>query len=156
LPQQASKTIRWIYCLALLGAILPFGMSGWVAATLGPSPTLFALPYLGPVLFLAFGVWRIYGVARDPDLLDTYGQSRLLKILRGFGIFLMVLAVLSLVLRFSAGPIVRSFVPQRSENGIEYYIFGVYLGILAGTGASGIVLFELSRLLGFERHVRDA
>jgi len=39
------------------------------------------------------------------------------------------------------------------ESGVEFFVVGVYIALLAGVGPLGILLFEISRLFGFERRV---
>ena len=153
--QSASITLRWLYCLAVLSVVLPFGMSGWVAATLGGSP-LQSIPFVGPIVFLVLGVWRIYLVARHPETLESFVYGGALKFIRVVGVIGMAIGVLYLVMRFAYRPIVQSLVKRPSESGVEFYVVGVYLALVGGVAPLGIILFELSRLLGFERNNKDA
>ena len=146
----ASVQLRVFYCLAVVSAVLPFGMSGWVAMTIGPSP-MPMVPYLGPLTLLLIGIWRIYQVSRSPVTLDSYVYGGALKALRVIGLIAMGVGVLYLIVRFAAGPLMRILVPRRSDSGVEFYIVGVYLALLSGVGPLGILLFETSRLFGFER-----
>jgi hypothetical protein len=52
-------------------------------------------------------------------------------------------------------PIVRAVVPQGSGNGIEFFMAGMALAAGSGFAPSGLLLFELSRILGFERWYRE-
>jgi hypothetical protein len=151
--QEASTLIRWLYCLAILSVILPFGMSGWVAATVGAGPTQ-SLPFIGPILLLVLGVWRIFMVARHRYTLDTFVLGGAAKLLRILGIMGMVVGVIYLVLRLTAAPLTRAMLQSRSESGVEFYVVGVLLGLLGGVGPLGILLFEFSRLLGFEQRAQ--
>ena len=38
-----------------------------------------------------------------------------------------------------------------SSDLVEFYIVGIYLALAGGVGVLGLLLFEFSRLLGFER-----
>ena len=67
---EASPGLRILYCLAVISAVFPYGMSGWVALTLGASPRPVFFVAL-PALFLAVGPWRIYRVARYPHILSS-------------------------------------------------------------------------------------
>lgn len=145
----ASAQLRVFYSFAVVSAVLPFGMSGWVAMTVGPSP-MPTVPYIGPLLLLLIGIWRIYQVARYPATLDSYVYGGAVKALRIIGLFSMAVGVLYLIARFAAGPLMR-LGPRRSESGVEFYVVGVYLALLSGVGPLGILLFETSRLFGFER-----
>jgi hypothetical protein len=149
MKQPATNSLRWLYCLAILSVIFPTGMSGWVAMTVGGSPFQ-VIPYIGAIVFLALGIWRMYLVIRHAGTLESFVYSGLLKFLRVVGIIGMVIGVLYLVLRFSYRPIIQSLVKRPSESGVEFYVVGVYLSLLGGFGSLGIILFELSRLLGFE------
>jgi hypothetical protein len=151
--QEASISIRWIYSLAVLSAILPFGMSGWVAATLGGGP-MQSIPFIGPILFLALGAWRIYLVARHRNTLDSFVGGGVMKFMRVLGIIGMAFGVIYLVLRVSAGPLTRAIFQSPSENGVEFYVVGVYLALLGGVAPLSVMLFEFSRLLGFEQQAR--
>lgn len=147
---EASTLVRWTYCLAVLSAILPFGMSGWVAATLGGSP-MQSFSFIGPILFLILGAWRIFLVARHRSTLNAFVLGGVMKFMRTLGIAGMAVGVLYLVLRLSAGPLTRAIFRSRSENGVEFYVVGVYLAVLGSLAPLGIILFEFSRLLGFEQ-----
>ena len=151
---NTSAAIRWLYCLAVAAAIFPFATSGWVAATLGGLP-LQSIPFIGPILFLVIGIWRIYCVLRYRGTLDSYVFGGPLKVLRIAGIVGMGIAVVYLVARFSAGTILRSIVKTRTESGVEFYVVGIYLALLGGIAPLAIVVFEFSRLLGFERHANS-
>lgn len=152
---NASWKIRTLYCLAVLSAIIPFGMSGWVAATVGPRP-MPMVPYLGPIALLFVGLWRIYLVARYPSSLDSYIFDVGTRALRIVGIIAMVVGVLYLILRFGAGPLMKLLRGgRRTESGVEFYVVGVYLTFISGVGPLGILLFEASRIFGFERNYRQ-
>lgn len=145
--------MKVFYCLAVASAVLPFGMSGWVAMTVGGNP-MPVVPYLGPLLLLVIGIWRIYQVSRYPGTLDSYVYGGALTVLRVFGLIAMGIGVLYLVVQLGGGMLVRALVPRRTESGVEFYVLGVYLALVSGIGPLGILLFETSRLFGFERHKR--
>jgi hypothetical protein len=68
--QQPSSALKVAYCLVLLAAILPFGLakSGWVGLATGSGMGL--VPFLGPLLFLGVGLYRVYLVVRVPGVLN--------------------------------------------------------------------------------------
>lgn len=148
--QSASNGLRLIYCLAVLSAVLPFGMSGWVALTVGRSP-LQSVPYIGWIVVLLLGAWRIYAVARFRGTLDSFVYGGVLKFLRGAGILCMTVGAGALILRLASKPLVMALVHQRSDDGIEFFVVGLFLALIGGVGSLGLVFFELSRLVGFER-----
>ncbi len=87
MTKEVSLMTRIAYCLVVLGAVLPIGLSksGWVALTLGVG---FAhpIPFIGPILFLVGGLYRIFVVIRFPDTLHSPSASSLVALLRGAGI----------------------------------------------------------------------
>jgi hypothetical protein len=153
---EASRSLRTLYCLAVLSAIFPFSMSGWVAATLGAfqGGGVFVV---FPIAFLGIGLWRIYVVARRRETLDSYVPDGALKIMRVVGIIGMVVAVIYLVLRLGSGPFLRSLshTGDVSTRGILSYVAGVYFALFSGVASLGLMIFEFSRLLGFERQQAD-
>ncbi|WP_157268443.1 hypothetical protein [Azohydromonas aeria] len=153
--QPASLPLRWLYCLALVSVILPFGMSGWVAMSVGGGP-LQSLPFVGPLLFLGLGVWRIGLVIRHRDTLDAFVDGPAVTALRRLGIGCMAFGAVHLALRLTTAPLIHSLTTHRSESGVEFYVAGLFLALLGGAAALGLLLFEFSRLLGFERRARRA
>jgi hypothetical protein len=149
---DASVSLRILYCLAVVSAVFPYGMSGWVALTLGatPRPILFMA---FPLLFLVAGLWRVYRVARYPGTLGSYTFDGALKVARIVGIVGMVIAVLYLLVRLGSGPWLRSLDRSGdiSTRGIASYVAGVYFAMFSGFATLGIIIFEFSRLLGFEK-----
>ena len=155
MPIYASLPLRWIYCLAIVSAVFPVGVSGWVTMTMGPS-VLASVPLVSPVLLLALGIFRIYQVVTDRDRLDSVEISGLIRLLRIVGLVAMFIGVLYLVLQLGYRPLVSALVDRRSESGVEFYLAGIYVALLSGTGSLGVVLFEASRILGFEAQAKKA
>ncbi len=75
--------------------------------------------------------------------------------LRKMGTFLIYVGVLTALLRWTAGPLMRALMIHRSESGAEFFVVGLYLSLLSGVGLFGLVSFEFSRLLSFERVERS-
>jgi hypothetical protein len=147
----ASVQLRVFYCLAVLGAVLPFGMSSWTAMTVGANP-MPVVPYFGPLVLLVVGIWRIFQVGRVSATLDSYVYGGALRALRVIGLIAMGVGVLYLIVRLAVVPLLGLLVPRQSGSaGVGFYVLGVYLWILGGVGPLGILLFETSRLFGFER-----
>jgi hypothetical protein len=98
-------------------------------------------------------LWRVYRVARYPGTLGSYIFDGALKATRIVGVVGMVIAVLYLLVRLGSGPWLRSL--DRSGDvttrGIASYVAGVYFAMFSGFATLGIVIFEFSRLLGFEK-----
>jgi hypothetical protein len=147
----ASVPLRVFYCLAIVSVVVPWPMSGWVALTLGTAGTP-SFMFFVPLLLLVVGIWRIYQVAAVPHTLDSYVEGGALKALRIAGLIGMGCGVLMMLFRFAPGLLVGAMGGARSDTGVEFYLVGIVLALVGGVGSLGIVLFEGSRLMGFERH----
>jgi hypothetical protein len=147
----APPALRWAYVLAVLCVVFPYGLSrsGWVQMSMGGGSPIGLIPFAGPLAMLFLGLSRCYMVIRRPGTLSAYavtGGARVLRVLGLAGVYVGgVAGALNLVGR----PLI-TLIGTRSDNGIEYYVAGVFLSILGGLGAIGLVSFELSRLIGFE------
>ena len=152
--KEASLSVRTLYCLAVLSAIFPFGMSGWVAATLGTFQ-VGRIFLVFPIVILGAGLWRIYVVARRRETLDSYVPDGALKVMRVVG---MGVAVIYLLLRLGSSFFLRSLgnTGDISTRGVLSYVAGVYFALFSGAASLGVMIFEFSRLLGFERQQADA
>jgi hypothetical protein len=155
--QQPSSILKFAYCLVLLAAILPFGLakSGWVGLATGGAG-MGLIPFLGPLVFLCLGLYRVYLVARVPGVLNSPQATGLSAFLRTAGTFCLYVGVLVSVLSWVAGPLMRAFMKTRTESGAEFFVVGLYLSLAAGIGMLGLLAFEFSRLLAFERSARQA
>ena len=146
----APRSLKWAYSLTMFAAVFPLGtlVSSWASLATGDTSILF----LGTLIFVVLGFYRIFLVASVPGTLDSREPRGVANVFRKLGIAAIyaggVIAVISVI----AAPAMRLFLTQRSDNGIEYFVIGVYLLLLSGIGKLGLVLFEFSRLLAFERH----
>lgn len=155
---HAGWPLKCAYSIIILSAVLPIGIasSGWVAATLGGSASpLAGLGIAGLLIFLGVGLYRIWTVMWLRGTLDSRETSGVSKIFRVVGILGLYLGALVAMANWVAGPVMRMLVTSPSESGVEFYVVGVYLALLSGIGVSGLVLFELSRLLSFEAEARS-
>ena len=48
-----------------------------------------------------------------------------------------------------------AFFGKPGDAGVAFFAMGMYLYFLASAGLPGVLIFELSRLLGFEANLRD-
>lgn len=153
--QKPSLILKIAYCLVLLAAILPFGLakSGWISLATGGAGIGF-VPFLGPLVFLGLGLYRIYLVIRVPNVLDSPKATGLATFLRAVGTFFIYIGVLASVLSWVAGPLMRAFMTTRTESGAEFFVVGLYLSLAGGIGMLGLSSFEFSRLLAFERNAQ--
>jgi len=144
--QAASWPTRIGYALILLIGVIPFGYSGWVSLALG------GLPLAGAALipFIAFALYRTYLVLARPGTLDAPRVEGSLLWLRRIGLALMAVGVVVSAARFAVVPIGRTLFPRGSDNGIEFFIVGLAVAVVAGVAPVGLSLFEYSRLRAFE------
>ena len=152
MSQSTSFSTRVAYCVTLLGAILPIGLakSGWVSLAAGHG---FAggIPYLGPIALLIVGLYRIYVVARVPSTLNSEPVAGFIAFLRTAGIILLYVGAIAAVLGWIAGPLMHSLMRSRAEGGAAFFALGVIFALLGRVGVIGLILYELSRLRGFEK-----
>jgi hypothetical protein len=109
---------------------------------------------LGPLVFLAVGLYRIWTVFRLSGTLNSHASIGVARALRSIGITALYLGALVAIANWVARPVMRMLITTPSESGVEFYVVGVYLALASGIGMVGLVLFELSRLLSFEAEAR--
>lgn len=151
---RAPSYLKWAYALVVLSAVLPIGLasSGWVALATGG--TSLGIPFLGPIVLLVIGLYRVFLVAKIPGTLDAPEIAGLGSALRKIGIFLLIFGAVIGALNLVSRPLLLA-VPSRFTSGAPvFFVVGMYLSMLGGLGLLGLTMFELSRLLGFEQHAR--
>ncbi|MDB5801581.1 MAG: hypothetical protein JWL63_2520 [Rhodocyclales bacterium] len=153
---QANKYLRGLYCLALILTFFPtalFGSTGWAALATGggllAGGALLALPML-----FAF-IYRIFLVAKYKDTLNAINVNGFTALVRKLGILLMILGVLGAVSILFTRVIALGIFGQAGEGGIAYFVVGMYAYLIAGLGLPGVMVFEASRLFGFEQPLRS-
>ncbi len=146
---QADRKLKWLYCLALIGAVLPgfLAASNWVGLAMGWMG-IFQLP-----LILIYG-YRISLVIRHPTTLDAFVPIRWHAALRKFGIGLMLLGTLAAFGMAFSGPLAQIIFGTRGPNGIAAFVVALWFAMASGAGVFGVICFEISRLLGFEDMLR--
>jgi hypothetical protein len=152
---KARTSLKIAYCLVVLSAVVPFGLakSGWVTLATGGFGSV---TFLGPLAFLALGLYRVFLVVRVPSALDSQATSGLETLIRALGKFMLYVGSLVAVLGWVSRPLMRAFIERRTDSGAEYFVVGMYLAMAGGIGVLGLILFEFSRLLAFERSARKA
>ena len=152
MSKEASLLTRVSYCVVLLGAILPIGLAkyGWVALATGSS-LAGSVPYVGPILFLIIGIYRVYVVARTPSTLNATQSSGFISFLRAAGIFLLYVGAVATILGWIAAPLMHLLLQSRTESGAEFFFVGAISALVGRVGVFGLLLFELSRLRSFEQ-----
>lgn len=148
---EASRLLKWLYCLTLITAIIPsglFGAAGWVGLATGGgilSGGIFAI-----VILLVIFIYRIVLVARNPHRLDAYIPSTRVKFLRYLGIFLMAVGLIGSAAIFLIKPLALSIFGQPGDSGVAFFVVGMLIYLISSAGLMGLIMFEASRLFGFE------
>ena len=143
---QTSLTLRIIYCLAVLGAVFPFHISDWARLTIGPSNTV---PYVGSILLIILGAYRIFCVLKDKNTLNSHKPAVFPLALRMLGILAMALGALVTV-AWIFRPFIMLLIFGNTREELSPYVIGVCFAMARGLAPLGVVLFEASRLMGFE------
>src|SRR3569832_2471224 len=90
----ASRSLKIAYAIVVLAAVVPIGLasSGWVALATGRGGA--AIPYIGPILFLGLGIYRVVTVYRNPQALHSYPVKGFVNVLRKIGVFALYFGAL--------------------------------------------------------------
>lgn len=147
-----SPSLKWAYVIVVLAAVIPFGLSrsAWVAmATGGAVPG--GIPIVGPLVLLVVGVYRAYMVVKVPGTLKSCPVAGFALALRKIGIVGLYVGAVIGVLNVIGGPLMGALMTRRTESGAEFLVAGLFLAMAGGVGVLALVLFELSRLVGFEQ-----
>jgi hypothetical protein len=148
-PLRAGWVTRAIYCLALLALVLSsMGQtSSWIGLAMGGG----LIGAVGPSVFLLIGaaiLYRVYRVARYRSALDARPPYLLGWLVRWLGWFVMLAGAAGMVSMFLVKPLTMMIFKSAGENGIGFFVVGLYATILAGAGWIGCMLFEISRVVG--------
>lgn len=149
--EPASNAVRWLYVATLVGAMVP--SSGWLQlATGGGWGAAVGLSTAGLALF---GLWRAGMVIWRRSTLDGLPVSGYIKFLRHLGIAGMALGALCLLVRLALPWLAANLTVLRSDHiGMAGFMAGIYIALISSWAMAGLMLFELSRLLAFERNMR--
>jgi hypothetical protein len=147
--QSTSLVTRILYAMVLLVSVIPIG-SGWVALAAG------ATSWAGPATILVWilAVYRAVLVLARPATLDAPCPGGWLAWCRRLGLGLVATGLALSASRFFVRPLGHLLAPHGSDNGIEYFIVGLVIAVLATLAPMGLLVFEFSRLRGFELALR--
>jgi hypothetical protein len=153
--RAATPLIRWLYCLTLLSVLVSaslLGVSGAVAMAYGigilSGRTIILL------LIVVGSLYRIVQVARFPAALDVNITGFGIRMLRSIGVFLMCLGLTAVLLMIFRRPFTLLILPNPGDNGIGFFVVGVFLYAFSAAGWLGVIAFEFARFLG-NRHDKD-
>jgi hypothetical protein len=140
---------RVLYALGAFSVIpvTVIGSSSWIGLATGaqlvgqPAVTVF-------LLTCAAIVFRIYQVLRYPRALDSWPSGWVAKGFRGLAIVAMLVGGFAGVGLFLIGPITYALMKTPGDNGIGFFVVGLYLVFIASVGWKGCVVYEITRLAG--------
>lgn len=148
--ESTSASARFVYLLALLASVIPFGRSGWVSLAMGAG----SWAGVASVIVLALAIYRTTLVLARPDALDAPVAVGMVHWCRVLGACLACIGLVTFILSFFVGPIGHALFPRRSDNGVEFFIVGLGLALAGGLTPVGLLLFEFSRMRAFEQWLR--
>ena len=149
----ASRSLKFAYAITVLAAVAPIGLasSSWVVIATGKV----GVGLIGTVLLVAFGIYRVATVFKNPYALSSYEVKGFVLVLRRVGIFALYVGAIIGILNWLSLPVMLGLFKPRSESGVEFFAVGLYLALLGRVGLLGIIAFELSRILGVEEHAHN-
>ena len=146
-----SLATRLGYCVALLAPYFSFGLSSfeWVEASVreGGMGWYSVIILLVTLALIAF---RIVQVLANSGRLDAFRASGVASFLRALGLLLIYIAVAGAALSVARRWLFPLLVTYPSENGVVYLGAALFAASAMKLGSSGVLLFEFSRILGFE------
>lgn len=107
------------------------------------------------VFLQAIFLYRIVKVVRKPHTLDAHITSKRILLLRRFGIVLMVLGVVGSLAIFFVKTISLGIFSKPGDSGIAFFVTGIFVYLVSSVGLPGLLIFEASRLFGFEAKLAD-
>jgi hypothetical protein len=153
---EASRSLKWLYCLTLIAAIIPSGLlgaAGWVGLATGGG--LFRWGIFAVTILLAIFIGRIVLVIRSPFTLDAYITSTPVRLLRLLGILLMAIGLIGSFAIFFIRPLALALFGGPGDGGVVFFVMSLMFYFISSAGLSGLLMFEASRLLGFEASLSD-
>jgi len=153
---EASRFLKWMYCLTLITVIFPSGMYGAASwAGLATGGGLLSGGVVAVAIFLVIVIYRIVLVVRSPHTLDAYITRTSVKLLRYFGIFLMSIGLVGSFAIFFIKPLALGIFGKPGDSGVAFFVVGIFIYLLSSAGILGLLMFEASRLFGFEAQLKD-
>jgi len=152
----ASRSLKWLYCLTLVAAIFPvglFGAAGWVGLATGGG--LLSGGIIALSILLAIFIYRIALVVRNPHTLDAYITGTRIKLLRYLAIFLMAIGLIGSFAIFFIKPLALGVFGKPGDSGVAFFVMGMLIYLISSGGILGLLMFETSRLFGFEARLND-
>lgn len=159
--EPARRAVRALYLFALVQLLIPIGVTALSTFPALMTPRITGAVFasvlsigLPSLLALMAVVWRDMDVLRGRSQLAAPPALGVLHWVRQIAILLMLIGVAMTVLTWFSGPLVRALVPTRTDSGVELLMARMWLGGFTFWAPAGLLMFELGRLLGFERETR--
>jgi len=147
-PLYPSWITRLVYMVALLGFVVSsMAQSGWVGLATGGS----VLAMMGPMVSMgvtALVLYRVYTVLRYRDAIAARRPYLIGWLVRYAGWLVMLVAALGSLAIVFRGPLTLMLFKTPGENGIAFFVVGLYAVFAASAALPGVLIFELSRLMG--------
>lgn len=148
---RAPSHIRLAYILIILSAILPIGWGSWdlAMATVRNEGIYLGLTFFGPIVLFVIGTYRVFLVAKIPGTLDASETEGLRDTVRALGMVLLVVGAAFYALDLISWALMLALPGKFDVLGFYFY-FPRFIAL----GLLGLIMFEFSRLLGFEQNAR--
>lgn len=146
---SASWLVRVIYCFALFGITASqfAATSSWVSLATGGGLISSVGVFISFVID-ALLIYRIYLVIRYKASLLARKPNVFGWIFRAIGLLVMTGGALGAISLFLVKPVTLLLFQGPVDNGIGYFVVGVYAVLLSNVGWVGCLFFELSRIMG--------
>ncbi len=148
--QATTRRLQLTYVLGLAALVITSRQSGWVGMATGGSWLVSLFAFTG-IVVLVVALARAIQVLRRKACLDAPVAPGLILWCRRIGLALINVGIASAMLQLLMPLIVRAVVTRQSGSGIELFVAGIGLAAFGGFAPCGMLLFEVSRTLGFER-----
>jgi hypothetical protein len=147
-PLYPSWMTRVVYVAALVGIVLSsMAQTGWVGLATGGS-ILAMMGSLWAAGVTALVLYRAYTVLRYRDAIAARRPYLIGWLVRYAGWLVMLVAALGSLAILFRGPLTLMLFKTPGENGIAFFVVGVYAVMASAVALPGVLIFELSRLIG--------
>jgi hypothetical protein len=154
---RASKWLKAAYCICLAAPVLPsglFSISSWIGPATGGGGML-AAGGAGLLVAFALLLYRIVTVVRLTPSLDAYVTSRAQRALRVIGIAGMAVGIVGAVAHLLLQPFVLGLAGRPGDAKVAFFVVGLHASLASIVGLPALLLFELSRTVGFESKLHE-
>lgn len=154
---RASKWPKVLYCACLVATMFPSGLSaasGWIGLAIGGG-WVAAAGGSGLLIVLAVVICRVVTVVKLRPSLDAFVTARPQRVLRVIGIAGMAVGIVGELANFLAQPIALGLFGRPGDANVAYFVVGLYATLVSSVALPALLLFELSRMIGFEANLHE-